>query len=469
MKKILVLLVVFGLGGGGILFLFKKNKERLAGIVEGLADMQLPVDPYKHRVKELVFVREKGQKIEMERDHVWDPNYDSSTQLALAKREQVADQLIAVLANKSAPVKQRIGAALVLGHSRDITERRDEFLNALVPLLSDEGERVAELTAFAIGKLVHPKAAYAKCGEVLASAPAETARYYALIAIRDTRDATSRKVYDDLGTKAVLAAFDDKSPRVRALAAVESQHIMAKDDTEKMTVVDKLFKLVADSDAAVSDAATDSLRRRVEDIPKDILGKETICLEILALPQAHAKRNAIRCVTYLNDAATSSLMNPVPPTLKLYEEALKSGDIPAPALAALAKGLGKYGSDAEARTVAEWLGKSADPDVADGVLEGLRARVPFHKNQRTPAVLGVLAEAAKQPEGPAKLAALRALGAHGARDEARMLLDLLKAGATDPVKTALLDGLKGIAGDVEKIGEKPEDWEIWFKKKYKEK
>ncbi|MCI0341456.1 MAG: hypothetical protein L0216_09980 [Planctomycetales bacterium] len=468
MKKLLLLIVILGLGGGAVYLVMEGKRRQHNALIAELEKFTVPADPYHFTVKVKKYDKEKKEHVWVEEKVMWEPKYDEPVKQAWARRTEILDRLLALAGDKSAPPKKRIAAAMTLGHSNDLKEQRDTIVAALVSLLSEEGERVSEFGAFSLGKLVYPKGVYPKCGELLTGSSPEFVRYNALIAIRDTRENTTKRVYDETGTKDILTAFEDKSPKVRALAAAESQHITAKDDTEKVKIVDMLFKLVADADAAVSDAATDSLRRRVEDIPKAILEKEADCLAIYALPHAHAKTNALLCVTFLNDTATS---NPIgekeKPTLKLYMEALHATDLPVLAVGALGRGLAKYGSDADARTVAEWLLKRDEPEITEKVLEGLRARAVSNKGQRTVAVLGVLAEAAKKPEGPGKLAALKALGLHGAKDEARLLLDLWKAGVTDPVKAALIEGLRAIAGESEKLGDKIEDWEIWFRKKYK--
>jgi hypothetical protein len=358
-----------------------------------------------------------------------------------------------MLNDATKPANQRIAGMLVLGKYKDVKQKADRKLivDTLVAQLAKPAERIAEFAAFALGLLAH-KDVDAAVTAVAANAPDES-KYYCLAALRDNREEMDKNSPFQPGPGAVvLTALSSSHAPTRLMAATHANWVKG-DDKATLELVTKLLELLKDADAAIADAARNSIRQKVTEF---LAGGAEFTTTRNGLPavyesaQAHTRAAAVWVGHYLNNSAAEAgkIGTRVEPDLSLTLAAWEK-DVNEPlVLAAVGADLGRHGDLGQKIKMVKLL--SADgchEAVAAGVREGLGAA---EKDKGDPLLADAIVEAL--PKGShAGAAAGRLIGVHGTKKaHVAAAIQALKAAeaANDGVaKAGLVDGLRILLND----------------------
>lgn len=460
MKKLLALLFFVAIAAAIPIVIMQGQAGKIAAAVADLEKFDIPTDPYADPI-----VRKKrapdGKMVDVTDIEPWAKDHGKTVvakQVWALRAEGTIDPTLAVAADAAKPPAARIGAAMALGLCDDVKKAdRQKIHVQLAAMLEEEGNRIAEFAAFAFG-LNHNKNAF----DVLAPLATDlkkkpTARYYALVAIRDTRQAIgAAEILPETPSKAVVAALADPDGKVRALAAALARWVRGIEIGDKK-LDDELFRLIGDADAAVSDAARDSLRYKVAELDTPATKHAPRCEAAYQSPHVHSRANAIHILSALNADVTKERMGAaIPPKLELYKVAWEKDAGEPLVMAAVAEGLGRFGANEDKVKVAALLqGDGVSDLVIDGVVRGLK-EIP-----RLSALVGALTVALDKP-GKVSHAAAALLAVHGGKDAVALLVPKLEAAADDEAKKPYLVALQTLANNPKL--KTPDEFKQWAAK-----
>lgn len=458
MKKLLALLFFAAVAAAIPIVIVQGKAKTISDAVAALEKFDIPTDPYADPV-ERNYRDPKGNTVKRTDIEPWDKDHGKTSVVRdvwALRQKGTIEPTVAVARDATKSPAARIGAALALGLSNENIKKseREQIHQALASMLSEDGNRLAEFAAFAFGKNKH-KAAY----DVLAPIATDqkqkpTTRYYALVAIRDTRfNIGPNEILPDVPSKAIGVGLSDPDVKVRGLAADLARWVKGIEIGDKK-LDDELFRLIGDADVAVSDAARDSLRFKVAELDTPATKHAPRCEAAYQSPHVHSRANALHILTALNADVTKERMGAaIPPKLELYRVAWeKDAGVPL-VFGAAAEGLGRFGPAEDKVTVAALLNGDGVADlVIDGVVRGLK------ETAKLPALVGALTQAVGKG-GKVGAAAAGLLALHGGKDAVPALVAQLRAAADDEAKKPYLVALQTLANNPK--WKAPEEFEKW--------
>ena len=458
MKKLLAFLFLAAVAAAIPVVIIQGKAGKIAAAVADLDKFDLPNDPYADPI-ERIKQKPDGTRVKVTEIEPWAKDHGKTgvAKLVWALRaEGTIEPTIAVALDPAKTPAARIGAALALGLCDENIKKNERMKihQTLATMLPEDGNRIAEFAAFAFGLNRH-KGAYDVLAPLVTDAKQKpTTRYYALVAIRDTRTNIGPSVIlEDAPSKAVGVALADSDVKVRGLAALLARWIKGVEIGDKK-LDDELFRLIGDADAAVSDAARDSLRFKVAELDTPATKHAPRCEAAYQSPHAHSRANAIHILNALNADVTKERMGAaIPPKLELYRVAWEKDAGEPLVMAAVAEGLGRFGPAEDRVKVAALLNGDGVADlVIDGVVRGLK------EIGKVPALAGALTQAVGRG-GKVGAAAAALLAVHGSKDSAPALVAQLKAAPDDETKKPYLVALQTLANNPK--WKTPEEFEKW--------